>query len=178
MSAGPRALPADEITVRRRDRTLAGRDCFSIGRKTHRATGFAPLESGFGEELVEPFSNRLALDRLRARHDPGPYTGRNLAAARDFGCGAQIAQPAVGAGADEDPIDRCAGNRRAGFQSHVVECSFDRGATLGILDRPRIGNTAIDADDVLGADAPCDLWNDLVDVDDDFLVKYRICVAA
>jgi hypothetical protein len=113
---GSRAWPlaADEIAIGSRDRTLARRDGLTIGGKAHRTSGLAPLEARVGEEPVQPFGNGLALDRLRTRHDPGAHAGRDLAATRDFSGGAQIAEPAIGAGADEDPVDRRAGDRRTG----------------------------------------------------------------
>src|SRR3954469_8913305 len=55
----------------------------------------APFETGVDENPVEPFSDGLALDRFRSRHDPGPNARRHLSTTRDFSCGAQIAQPAI-----------------------------------------------------------------------------------
>src|SRR6185312_11689401 len=71
MSPRARPLPSDEIAVRGRDRTLAGCDGLAVGREAHRAAGLAPFESGLGEDLVEPFGDRVAFDVLRARHHPG-----------------------------------------------------------------------------------------------------------
>src|SRR5882672_10438621 len=97
MGTRPRALAADEIAVGGRDRTLTGSNRFTVGGKAHRASGLAPFEAGIGKDLVQPFGDRIALDRLRARHDPGTDAGGDLAAARDLGGGPQIAEPAVGA---------------------------------------------------------------------------------
>src|SRR5947207_5790208 len=93
MGARPRPLAADKIAVGRRDRTLAGRNRFTVGGKAHRAAGLAPFEPGIGEDLVEPFGDCIALDGLRTRHDPGTDAGGNLAAARDLGGGPQITEP-------------------------------------------------------------------------------------
>src|SRR5215207_8875937 len=95
MGTRPRALAADEIAVGGRDRTLTGRDGFAVGGKTHRASGLAPFEPGIGKDLVQPFRDRIALDGLRTRHDPGTDARCNLAAARDLGGGSQIAEAAV-----------------------------------------------------------------------------------
>src|SRR5258708_21893886 len=145
MSARPRALAADKIAVGGRDRTLTGRDGFTVGGKTHRASRLAPFEAGIGKDLVQPFGDRIALDGLRTRHDPGADAGRYLAAARDLGGGPQIAEPAVGARPDEDPIDRCTSDRCAGYQAHIVERRFDRRAARGISDLAPITNASIDA---------------------------------
>src|SRR2546423_10507907 len=98
-----RALAADKIAVGGRDRALTGRDRFTVGGKTHRASGLAPFEAGIGKDLVQPFGHRLALDGFRARHDPGTDARGNLAAARDLRGGPQITGPAAGACSDEDP---------------------------------------------------------------------------
>src|SRR5207253_9634643 len=118
----------DEIAVRRRDRTLTRSDGLTVGGKTHRASRLAPFEPGIGKDLVQPFGDRIALDGLRTRHDPGTDAGGNLAAARDLGGSPQITEPAVGARPDEDPIDRRTSDRCAGYQPHIVERRFDRGA--------------------------------------------------
>src|SRR5271169_5859130 len=111
MGARTRPLTAHEIAIGCGNRALAGRDRFAVGGKAHRTTGFTPFEPGLREQLVEAFGNRIAFDRLRARHYPGADAGRDLAAARDFGRGPQIAQTAIGAGSDKDPIDGCAGDQ-------------------------------------------------------------------
>src|SRR5437868_3073215 len=97
MGARPWALAADKIAVGGRDRALTGSNRFTVGGKTHRASGLAPFEAGIGKDLVQPFGDRIALDGLRTRHDPGTDAGSNLAAARDLGGGPQITEPAVGA---------------------------------------------------------------------------------
>src|ERR1700682_3816128 len=52
MGAGARPLAADEIAIGGRDRALTGRYRFTVGGQTHRASRFAPFESGIGEKLV------------------------------------------------------------------------------------------------------------------------------
>src|ERR1700754_285578 len=71
MSTGARSLPSDEVAIGSRNRPLAGRHDFAVGRKTHRTAGLTPLETCFGEDLVEALGDGVALDRLRARHHPG-----------------------------------------------------------------------------------------------------------
>src|SRR5262249_29831734 len=46
-----------------------------------------------------------------------------------------------------------------------------------IIDGLRIGNTAVDPDDLLRADPPSHLRDDLFDINDDFLVECRIGVS-
>ena len=68
--------------------------------------GFAPFEPGVQEDSVEAFCFGLVLDQARARHDQRAHARGDLAAPRDGGGGAQILDAGVGAGADEDRVDR------------------------------------------------------------------------
>src|SRR5665213_420067 len=83
MSPSPRSLAADKIAVGGGDRALAWSNGLAVGRQAHRTPRLAPFESGFDEDLVEPFGHGLPLDCLRARDHPGAHAGRNLAAACD-----------------------------------------------------------------------------------------------
>src|SRR5207244_1037799 len=67
--AGP--LAADEVAVGGRDAPLPRRHSLAVRRDAHRAAGLAPFEAGFAENLVEALGFGLALDPLRAGHDPG-----------------------------------------------------------------------------------------------------------
>src|SRR5260370_40786067 len=90
MRARARSLPADEIAVRGRDRALAARHRLAIGGEAHRAAGIAPREAGRGEDAVEAFGLGLALDILRAGHDPGAHMRADRAAPGHLGGGPQI----------------------------------------------------------------------------------------
>jgi hypothetical protein len=78
------------------------------------------------EDLVQPLGFRLRL------HQPEPGTiiayrhWIDLLALDHFGRGAQILDPAIGAGADEHPVDRDVGDLGARAQAHVVERTTDR----------------------------------------------------
>src|SRR5439155_23399633 len=91
MGTRPRAMAADNIAVGGRDRTLTGSNRFTVGGKTHRTSWLAPFEPGIDKDPVQPFGDRIALDGLRTRYDPGTDARCNLAAARDLGGGPQIA---------------------------------------------------------------------------------------
>ena len=58
------------------------------------------------EDAVEPLGLGLVPDRLAAGHDQGLDAGGRLAALEDPGRGPQVFDPAVGARADEDDVDR------------------------------------------------------------------------
>src|SRR6185503_15186 len=106
MRAGIRALPADKVAVRGRDRALPRRDDVAIDAGAHRTAGFAPFETGAEEHFVEPFPLSRALRGLRSGHDPGADIRRDLAPGDDTRGLADVREPAIGAGADEHPVDR------------------------------------------------------------------------
>src|SRR5260370_20508128 len=82
MRARARALAANEVAVGGRHAALARRHAIAVEREAHRAAGLAPLEARLLEDAVEPPGLGLALDGLRARHNPGRYPRRHLPAPR------------------------------------------------------------------------------------------------
>src|SRR5215472_18970469 len=119
MSARARSLPPAEIAVGGGGAAFARRYHIAVDADAHGAAGFTPFEAGVAEDMVEPFLLGLALDGGRAgRHQSG-----NLAhpPCEDRGCSAQILDARIGAGADEDAVDRYIGELRARRKPHVVE---------------------------------------------------------
>src|SRR6202040_2477445 len=119
MSARERSLPPAEIAVSGGGAALPWRHHVAVDADAHGAAGFPPLEARVAEDTVEPFLFGLALHSRRAgRHQPG-----NLAhpACEDRGCCAQILDARIGAGADEDAVDRDIGEPCARYKPHVVE---------------------------------------------------------
>src|SRR4029453_16985323 len=114
MGARAGALPADEVAIGRRDAALARRHALAVGGDAHRAAGLAPFEAGLLEDAVEPFGLGLTLHALRARYDPGVHMRRFLPALDDRRGGAQVGDAAVGARADEHPVDLGALDRLGG----------------------------------------------------------------
>ncbi len=127
--------------------------------------------------LVEAFGHRVALHRLRARHHPGAHALSHLAATHDGGRRAQVGDAAVGARADEHPVDLGAHDRRAGRQPHVVEGRLHAAAPAGIGNLAGVGNALVDGDHMLGAGAPGDLRRDRRHVDGHLAVELRVGVA-
>ena len=73
----------------------------------------APLGAGLGEDLVQALRLGLQAHPRRAGHDEHAHAVGDLVALDDRGGGAQVLDPAVGAGADEDGVDRDVAQRRA-----------------------------------------------------------------
>src|SRR3546814_11892159 len=73
---------------------------------------------------------------------------RNLSSARHRSRGPQILDPAVGAAADEHPVEPRPGNRRARSQVHIGERPLGRGSRLGARERGRVGNRPVASDDL------------------------------
>src|SRR5882724_3807817 len=97
MGPGARSLAADKIAIGGGDRTLPRRHRLAIGGKAHRTPRLAPFEAGVDKYLVEPLGHGVALDRLGARHNPGPHTRRDLTAPRDLSGRTKVAQATIGA---------------------------------------------------------------------------------
>src|SRR5712692_9950736 len=97
-----RSLPAFEIAVRRTDDALVLQPVVAH-MAAQGATGFVPFETGILEDPVESFRRRLDLGR--ARDAEALDAGRDLAALKDAGGDAQIADPRIGARADIGDVD-------------------------------------------------------------------------
>ena len=116
------ALPALEVPVRGRGAALALDQDVGVHAEAHRAAGGAPLEAGRAEDLVEALLLGL---RWRTCSEPGTTIARtalgDLAAVDHRGGGAEVLDPRVRAGADEDAVELDLGDRRAGLERHVGE---------------------------------------------------------
>ena len=121
MRAHAGALPALEIAIGGRDAALAWRAPVAVAARAHRAAGFAPGKAGIAKHSVEPSRFGMPFHRGRPRHHHRDDARRDLAAAHHRCGGFEVRQSAVGAGADEDAVDRQAGKRRTRLQRHVVE---------------------------------------------------------
>jgi len=81
-----------------------------------------------GSTWADAFDDLVdALDEARAGDDHGFDMPGDLPAFCDGGDGADILDPGVGAGADEDLVDRDVGHPRAGGETHIVERAAHRG---------------------------------------------------
>ena len=118
---GRPALAPLEIAVRGRGAALARAELIRVHAEAHRAAGLAPFEAGLLEDPVEPLGLGLRLHQARARHDHGADALVHLAALDDLRHGAQILDAAIGAGADEDAVERDVGDLLAALQPHIIE---------------------------------------------------------
>src|SRR5262249_46833820 len=100
------ALAALEIAVRGRGAALARCELVAMHGEPHGRGGLAPLEPRFDEDLVEPFRLGLLLHQAGARHDHRLDARLDALAVDDARDGAQILDARIGAGADENAIER------------------------------------------------------------------------
>src|SRR5258706_371224 len=114
------ALATLEVAIRGGDRVLAGRQLVAVHRDAHRAAGLAPLRSGGPEDLVETLALGLSLHLVGAGDDHDPDAVRDVTVLEDRRRGAEVAEAAVRAGADEDDIDLLAEDLLARVQVHVL----------------------------------------------------------
>ena len=174
---GPAAgtLAASEVAVAGGGRTLARRHQVAVHADAHRTAREPPFEAGLGKDPVQTLRLRLTLHQAGAGDDH--RRDHRLAAPGDRRGGAQVLDPAVGAGADEDPVDRDLVDGRARRQAHIVERDAHGLAPVGVLRLARIRDSAGDRHRVLRAVAPGDHRRDLAAVKRHLLVEDRVRVA-
>src|SRR5690606_7896590 len=102
MGTGTTPLPALVVAVRGGGAALAGGDDIGVHRQTARAARVTPGEAGIPEDAVQPLLLRLGLDLHRPGDDHGAHPVPDLPALDDAGRLPEVADSAVGAGADED----------------------------------------------------------------------------
>src|ERR1700686_430499 len=127
MRTGFRTLSALKIPVRRAYDALPESEALPSGIKTHRAAGLSPFEAGSLENHIQALALREPLYRRRSRNADRAHAGRYLVVFEDRRRAPQIAQPAVGARADECAIQRQTEQGRADFEVHVR-----KGAVVGV----------------------------------------------
>ena len=93
------------------------------------------------------------------------------------GSGAQILDPAVGAGADENPIDRNVRQCHARFQIHIGKSVAQRFCFGRIGFRSRIGNVRCDCGGMFRARAPGGCRCDVFCIEHDLAIEDRFVVA-
>src|SRR5690606_39880545 len=115
------ALPALEVAVRGRGAALARRQLVRIHAEAHGAAGLAPVEAGFLQNFVEPLGLGLLLHEAGAWHDHRIDVRRDFLALGDAGNLTQVLDAAVGAGADEDPVELDVGYVCPRRQANLLE---------------------------------------------------------
>src|SRR6056297_4209423 len=105
MGAPTAALAAFQIAVRGGSTALTGAELIGVHGKAHRTPGKTPFEPRLLEDIGQPLFLGLGADKARSGHDHGAQTVLDLLAFDDRGGGAQVFDPAIGAGADEDRVD-------------------------------------------------------------------------
>ena len=146
---------------------LARLELVGIHRQAHAAAGLAPLEAGGREDLVEPFGLGLPLDQAAAGHDHRLHAVGDAVAADHGGRGPQVLDPAVGARADEDAVDRRSSAIGVpGFRPMYSKAAAAAFWSVGSAKLGRIGHFAADVGHLAGIGAPGDLRLDVGGVED------------
>src|SRR3984957_7776478 len=171
MSARISSLPPYEIPVRGRRAPFELADRFAVRAETHRATRFAPFESGLFENDVQALRLRLRLNQAGTRNDPPAHVFMHLAAGRDRRRAAQVLDPPVRAGADENAIDCNRVETVARLEVHVFQRSLHALTPFRARGLGRIRNGPIDRHDILRASAPCHHRGNLRTIETDLAVE-------
>ena len=172
----PGTLAVLEIAVGGRHAALARLAAIAIAAGAHRAAGFAPEETGVAEDAVEPGGFGLALHRARARNHQGDDARGDAPSPRHRRGGDEIGQARIGAGADEDAVDRQPRYRRSRREAHIVERAPHRWALVGGR-AVRVGHAAGDGDGLARIGAPGDLRLQVLAIDGDLALELRIGIA-
>ena len=118
MGAGPAALTPAEIPIGGRGAALSGGHAVAVHGHAHRAARADPFQPCRGENLVQPFGLCLGFHARRAgRYQPGHL---RLTALQNSGSGAQVFDPRIGAGSNENLIDRDVLQALARIKAHIV----------------------------------------------------------
>src|SRR5687767_7927425 len=121
MSASRTALPSFEIAIGRRRTSLTRPEYVIVHREAHGTSRLAPFESRGDQLRGYAFCFCLIAYRTRTRHDHGAYTRIDSTTTGDPGDLTQIFDARIGAGTDEDTIDRQALQRRARLEADVTK---------------------------------------------------------
>ena len=113
MGPAPPALPSLKVPVRSRCAALALREDIGVHPEAHRAARLPPFKARSAEDLVKALRLGTRFYVLGAGNDHRPNRVGDAAAVDHRGRLTQILDSRVGAGADEDPIQRHLGNRGA-----------------------------------------------------------------
>src|SRR5207302_145438 len=125
MSSPARALATFKVAVAGGGAALTRLQPVRVHAQAHGAAGFAPLEAGLSKDAVQAFLLRRALYLLRAGNDHGLNGAGNFIAFYHPRCAADVFQPRVGAGADENAIHENIFNARMRAQPHVFQGARD-----------------------------------------------------
>ena len=117
-------LAAFEVSVAGGGGAFPGFELVGVHAKTHGAAGRAPVGAGFGEDFVEPFSFGELLDHGGGGHNHHADRVGDFVAFHNVGCGAQVFDTSIGAGAEEDRVDFDVPQGGAGGKAHVGEGLF------------------------------------------------------
>ena len=175
MGAAFVALTALKVAVGGRRAALALGQLVGVHRQTHGAARETPLKAGLFEDIGQALFFGLGPDQTGAGDDHGAHAVLDLVALQDGSSGAQILDPAVGAGADEHSVDLDLGERRAGLQPHVIQRPRD-GVDLAALEIRRCGHFCGDRQHVFGGGAPCDRRRNLFAFQRHHLVEMRALI--
>jgi hypothetical protein len=102
VSAASGTLTALEVAVRSRSATLTGSEHVGVHAEAHRATSFAPVETGLGEDAVKALRLSLLLDETGTGNDHGVDVLSDLATLGNGSSSAEVLDTGVGAGTDEN----------------------------------------------------------------------------
>ena len=106
MSSATFSLSPFEITVAGRSTPLARLKFVRVHCQAHAATRFPPLETGFGEDLVQAFFFGLPLDQAASGYHHRIDSRSDLVSLGNFSRCTQVLDSGIGTGSDKDTVQR------------------------------------------------------------------------
>mmetsp|Transcript_3834 Transcript_3834/g.8867 ORF Transcript_3834/g.8867 Transcript_3834/m.8867 type:complete len:264 (+) Transcript_3834:1075-1866(+) len=176
MRSATATLSALEVTIGGRCASLLGFELVVVHSQTHRASGFAPVESGLDQDLVESLVLGLLLHETRSWNDVCMDSFGDLAAHGNGGYLADIFDTTVGTGTNECLVDLNALEGLVALETDVVQGSLHgrlAGIVAGLFG---IRDEAVDGCNVLRRGSPGDRGSNVFGLDLNDLVVNGILV--
>src|SRR3954468_21237814 len=140
MSSAAPALPAFEVPVGGGGTAFAWSQHIVVHTEAHRTARVPPLESRSGEDAIQSFALGSGLHLLRSRNHHRAHAGSDSPAGDHRSGGSEVFDPSIGAGTDEDAVDRQTLERHAWLEPHIRQRAAAALALALALDALRIGN--------------------------------------
>src|SRR5579883_1872241 len=177
MCAPATPLAALKIAVAGRSAAFALGEAVAVHSDAHTAPGLAPLESGLAEDIGQTLFLSHAPHLHRTGDDDGAHIGGDMFAPDILRRHAQIFQPRVGAGANEDGIQLDILNALARLEVHVLQSALHRLPLVGVFLLLRVGDAAGHVNHHARIGSPRHLWAETIDIDLVDGIKVRAGVA-
>jgi len=179
MSTSTGTLATFEVAVRRAGTALTRRKNVGVHAQAHGTASLSPLETGILEDLVKTLLFSLLLHQAGTGHDHDTLEVRSgLLSLDNVRRNSQILDASVGTRSDEDLVENDIGHLGTCLETHVLEGTFARLLLVLVIEVVRSGNNTSDANNILRRSTPGDCRLDVLSIDENVNVEFRVFVSA